>query len=61
MKNTLLALSVAFVLSGCPDTKVPKIPPKVPEPKAAQALYSGHPTGQSWIAERVPHLAPWPL
>ncbi|MBI2724656.1 MAG: hypothetical protein HYX42_00240 [Polaromonas sp.] len=33
-------LPLAFViasglLSGCPDTKIPKAPPKIPEPKAA--------------------------
>jgi hypothetical protein len=33
---TLLPLLLAiFVLSGCPDSKLPKVPPKVPEPKAA--------------------------
>lgn len=37
MKPTLpllpLMLAVIF-LSGCPDPKMPKVPPKVPEPKA---------------------------
>jgi hypothetical protein len=33
---TLLPLLLAIiVLSGCPDSKMPKVPPKVPEPKAA--------------------------
>jgi hypothetical protein len=32
---TLLPLLLAIVvLSGCPDPKLPKAPPKVPEPKA---------------------------
>jgi hypothetical protein len=33
--NLLPLLVVIFVLSGCPDSKMPKVPPKVPEPKAA--------------------------
>lgn len=37
MKPTLpllpLLMAVIF-LSGCPDPKMPKVPPKVPEPKA---------------------------
>lgn len=31
-----LLLAVVF-LGGCPDPKIPKVPPKVPEPKAAAA------------------------
>ena len=31
-----LLLAVVF-LGGCPDPKMPKVPPKVPEPKAAAA------------------------
>ena len=31
-----LLLAVVF-LGGCPDPKMPKVPPKVPEPKAAVA------------------------
>ena len=27
-------LLVIIVLSGCPDSKMPKVPPQVPEPKA---------------------------
>ena len=30
-----ITLAGALLLSGCPDTQVPKAPPKVPEPKAA--------------------------
>ena len=26
---------LAFLLSGCPDSQIPKPPPKVPEPKLA--------------------------
>ncbi len=64
MKNSLLALTAAFALSGCPDSKVPKIPPKVPEPKAAQTVQTlqvNQPTGQSWIVERAPPRPVWPL
>jgi hypothetical protein len=39
---TLLPLLLfIFVLSGCPDSKMPKVPPKVPEPKAASGGLSG--------------------
>ena len=37
MKSSLPLLPVllaVIVLSGCPDPKIPKVPPKVPEPKA---------------------------
>jgi len=34
----LLPLSLAaMLLAGCPDTRSPKLPPQVPEPKAALA------------------------
>jgi len=33
-----IALAGVLLLSGCPDTQMPKAPPKVPEPKAANAL-----------------------
>ncbi|WP_157045810.1 hypothetical protein [Polaromonas sp. JS666] len=34
----LLPLSLAaMLLAGCPDTRSPKLPPQVPEPKAAVA------------------------
>ncbi|MDP2254708.1 MAG: hypothetical protein Q8K05_01400 [Polaromonas sp.] len=37
---TLIAL-MSLLLSGCPDAKIPKPPPKVPVPKAAaSALHS---------------------
>ena len=64
MKNILLALTAAFVLSGCPDTKVPKVPPKVPEPKATQSVQTlqvKQTIGQSWIVERTPPWPVWPL
>lgn len=32
---TSAALVAVIFLSGCPDPKAPKAPPKVPEPKAA--------------------------
>ena len=40
MKSSLPLLPVllaVIVLSGCPDSKMPKVPPKVPEPKALVA------------------------
>lgn len=40
MKSSLPLLPVllaVIVLSGCPDTKMPKVPPQVPEPKAVVA------------------------
>ena len=40
MKSSLPLLPVllaVIVLSGCPDSKMPKQPPKVPEPKAVVA------------------------
>lgn len=39
MKALLALPFVVAVLSACPDTKIPKQPPKIPEPKAA-ALFS---------------------
>ncbi len=41
MKSLLLPILTAlaaFLLSGCPDNKAPKAPPKVPEPKAAMHI-----------------------
>ena len=35
MKLPLLLVSATMLLAGCPDTKLPKVPPSVPEPKAA--------------------------
>jgi len=41
----LLPLSLATVLlAGCPDTRSPKLPPQVPEPKAAAAPAMTHST-----------------
>ena len=40
MKSSLPLLPLllaVIVLSGCPDPKIPKVPPKVPEPKALVA------------------------
>ena len=38
----LLPLLLAvIVLSGCPDAKLPKVPPKIPEPKTMSAGLSG--------------------
>ena len=33
MTKLLLLVFLTVPLYGCPDTKVPKVPPKVPEPK----------------------------
>lgn len=35
MKSLLPLTLITLLLCGCPDAKVPKVPPKVPEPKAA--------------------------
>jgi hypothetical protein len=38
MNTALLPLSAVLaivLLSGCPDSKVPKVPPSTPEPKAS--------------------------
>ena len=41
MKTLLPLTLLALLLSGCPDTKIPKVPPNVPVPKAAaSAQYS---------------------
>ena len=41
---TLLPLLLAvIVLSGCPDSKMPKVPPNVPEPKAVPGASSTPP------------------
>jgi hypothetical protein len=40
MKSSLPLLPLllaVIVLSGCPDSKLPKVPPQVPEPKAVVA------------------------
>ena len=34
---TLATFTAALLLSGCPDNQGPKVPPKVPEPKAAMS------------------------
>ena len=35
MKLPLSLVLTTMLLAGCPDTKLPKVPPSVPEPKAA--------------------------
>jgi len=52
--NPFLPISLAglLLLSGCPDTKVPKAPPKVPEPKAASVALQATP--QARLAD--PHI-----
>ncbi|WP_411882382.1 hypothetical protein [Polaromonas sp. YR568] len=46
--NPFLPFSLAGLLlvSGCPDTQVPKAPPKVPEPKASSAVPQAAPQAQ---------------
>ncbi|MFC5523561.1 hypothetical protein [Polaromonas jejuensis] len=39
MKSLLPLTLLALLLSGCPDTKLPKPPSNVPEPKVDGALY----------------------
>ncbi len=34
MKFSLSLVCAALLLAGCPDTKLPKVPPSAPEPKA---------------------------
>jgi hypothetical protein len=46
-----LAVACVMLLSGCPDNKMPKTPPKVPEPKAAA-------TGASPLLQPVAATAP---
>ncbi|MES2412686.1 MAG: hypothetical protein V4614_02710 [Pseudomonadota bacterium] len=35
LPTALASLVSVFLLCGCPDTKMPKAPPKIPEPKAS--------------------------
>ena len=35
--STFLAAFFSMLLCGCPDSKLPKAPPKVPEPKVMQS------------------------
>ncbi len=37
----------AGLLAGCPDTKIPKTPPKIPEPKAGTLIPTGLAEGHS--------------
>ena len=38
MKKLVPLILLAMLLSACPDAKIPKPPPKVPEPKLAGPL-----------------------
>ena len=50
-----LLLAVVF-LGGCPDPKIPKVPPKAPEPKAVVAPWH---TGSAHVATvRAAELRP---
>ncbi|WP_341904511.1 hypothetical protein [Polaromonas sp. YR568] len=48
MKHLLAALCipVMLLLAGCPDTKLPKPPSQIPEPKAASPV-SGAPAANA--------------
>lgn len=46
----LLLVAVAALLSGCPDSKMPKVPPSTPEPKAAAPVPVDQMAG---IAEQI--------
>ena len=39
MKKLLPLLFLAMLLSACPDSKIPKPPPKVPEPKLVASTH----------------------
>ena len=39
MKTLLPVALVAALLCGCPDSKLPKVPPRVPEPKVMSNLW----------------------
>ncbi len=43
MKPLLSLTLVTLLLCGCPDTKIPKVPPKVPEPKAPVSMLHSPP------------------
>jgi hypothetical protein len=44
MKKLLPLTLLALLLSGCPDAKIPKPPPKVPEPKLMTSTFPGAPS-----------------
>ena len=55
MKSSLPLLPVllaVIVLSGCPDAKMPKVPPKAPEPKALVAGPTGPTIGVALVLGR---------
>jgi hypothetical protein len=41
MKKLVPLTLLALLLSGCPNSKIPKPPPKVPEPKLITATMDG--------------------
>ncbi len=59
MKFSISLVSAALLLAGCPDTKLPKVPPSAPEPKAdisRQQLASAKPQREREGAEVYPDL-----
>jgi hypothetical protein len=55
MKTFFLSVMAAALLCGCPDTKVPKKPPAIPEPKAVET-----PARQSVAPTLASSGAAWP-
>lgn len=43
MKKLVPLILLAMLLSACPDSKIPKPPPKVPEPKLVPTTLDGAP------------------
>jgi PBP1b-binding outer membrane lipoprotein LpoB len=41
MNKVLSLICLAMLLSSCSDSKLPKTPPKVPEPKLMPSSHSG--------------------
>jgi hypothetical protein len=47
MKKLLPLILLAMLLSACPDAKIPKPPPKVPEPKLLTSTFYTAPASVS--------------
>jgi hypothetical protein len=47
---TSVTLLAVLLLSGCPDPKAPKAPPKVPEPKAVMTTAPALPSNSNFTA-----------
>ena len=53
MKRLIALTFVALLLSGCPEAKLPKPTPMVPEPKAAVSDLKTQQTDQLHVARRA--------